>query len=342
MASKGQRNFRKLLDDVRGADAKILRLFPTLDPNRSDLTPQARKGIETDLRVLIIAAQRGYVNDYLLGNEYGAGGDSRKRTLGRLLTLQLLARYEEPSMKGGRKFRYILSGKGLLLCSAFSRIFNSPDYVSSVKTSMVHEALRSRILAMYLHSIEDSNSLSKALSFASDIGFNFESIPEEILSRRLSQLERMMGSSWVDWFLKPLYPSIVDLVSKLSDEDVAQLQRSFGEILNAARSNPQMFKVLLTLNQEMDRLCNSSEYQTWLRVSKLSKSANRVDRLLGIVADAIRSEVHGVQFSDKPVAYWNDLIRERVIPKIRERLRQEISSLMSEVDVEDLIHQTNS
>jgi hypothetical protein len=334
--------FRKLLDDVGGADAKILRLFPSLDLNRSDLTPQAIKGIETDLRVLIIAAQNGYVNDYLLSNEYRVGGDSRRRTLRRLLALQLLARFEEPSAKGGRKFTYKLSGKGLLLCAAFPRIFNSPHYISSIRTSVAQEALRSRILTMYFHSIEDGNSLHKVLSSASDTGFNFENIPEKALGRQLSQLERMMDFSWVEIFLQPLYSQIVDRLSKLSDEDVVRLQESFAAVLSAVRSNPQLFKVFLTLNQEMEALCNSSDYQTWLRVSRASKSTNHMERLVEILVDIIRSEVHGVQFSDKPEAYWNDLIRERIVPKIRERLQQETSSLMSEVDVEDLMRQTNS
>jgi hypothetical protein len=318
-----------LLEDVNKADPKVLRLFPSMDFRRGTLMPQVEGGLKTDLRILIVAADNGYVNHQILTRDYAVGGDSRTRSLSRLHELRLLSRYRTTSKKKVRKDVYRLSGKGLLLCAAFPRIFKSETYVSLMKKCVPNRSLANTILLLYGQPAGDcGNRLLEALHWAADRGFNLENLPEEALSERLLSTEELtennLLSKLLRWFL--------DALSRMTDEDVESMLRDVSEFVRTAHSKPLGAKFVLVLQEEIDRLLRSSDFLVWLKARRALGVP--ITHFFQIFRESYPRGLGYVEDHDE--AFWDDTIRNRVFPEIRRRIREEALSMTSKVETSAL------
>ena len=230
--------FKKLLEDVDAADSKVLRLFPCQDFQGGTFGLQAKKGLKTALRTILVAAEDGYVNENEL-SKYGVGGDSRHRLLPRLLDRGLLTRSEEKSERGGKKFVYQLSAKGVVLCAAFPRILKSYLYVSLINNRVANRPLAYTMLTLYdADSIRKSgrNHLLEVLHFASDSGLNIEHVSEKDIAQRLLLEEEAMSTDPQETFLFKLCGELIDWASSANDDDIADVRKSVSDLLDLLRS----------------------------------------------------------------------------------------------------------
>ncbi len=322
-----RRRFRKLLRDVDEADAKVLRLFPSSNVERK-LMPQVRKGLETDLRVLIVAVQNGFVNHQVLKDDYEVGGDSRRRALPRLLKLGLLSRSEQVSEKRVRKDVYHLSGKGLILCAAFPRIFKSGQYVSLIEKCVTDRSLANSMLFLYRQPIgENGNQLIETLHRLSDIGLNLENLSEEMIAERLLHTEQLTPRDIFEAFVFAAGRQLVDMLSNATKEEVAELLKMIPDAVDTIRSRPMQTKVLLTFIEETDRLSRSSDFDTWLRLMRLSKGS--IVSLVQIFRESIQG-FGDLEGHDED--YWQNKVRNETVPTIRRRLQEESLRRLKELE----------
>jgi hypothetical protein len=324
---EAQRRFRRLLDDLNKMDAKILRLFPSLDVQRK-IMPQVKKGRETDLRVLIVAFENGFVNHQVLKDDYEVGGDSRKRTLPRLLALGLLSRSEQISEKRVRKDLYHLSGKGLILCAAFSRIFKSEEYVSLIEKCVAEKSLANCMLFLYRQPVgKDSSQLVETLHHLSDLGLNLENLSEDLIAEQLLHTEQLTSTDVFEAFIFAAVRQLVDAISTASNEEVAELLKTIPGAVESIRSRPMYTKVILTFVEEADRLSRSSDFTTWLKVMRLSKGS--IVSLVRIFRESIQG-FGDLEGHDEN--YWQNKVRFETIPAIRRRLQEESLRRIKELE----------
>ena len=268
MPTKTQIRFRKLLEDVNKADKKILRLFPSMDFWKQGNLGVAL-GLKTDLRILLIAAERDYVNEYILSEEYAVGGDSRHRVLPRLQTLGFLSRSEETSSRGGKKFMYALSDKGVILCSAFQRIYKSNRFVTLIKNFVSNLDLKQVMLVLYFQGVKAQyNRLLQILHQLSDKGCNIENVSEAAMVDWLLQTEQSVSTDPRESFLFELLEEFVDQVSSLSEEDVSEFINTISNWADIARSDPSFTKRFLVVIREGLQFLHSSDFRVWMLTSK--------------------------------------------------------------------------
>jgi len=323
-----RKRFKKLLEDVERADSKVLHLFPPLDFNATVFGPQAKKGLRTALRVLLVAAEDGYVNENEL-SKYGVGGDSRHKMLRRLLDLGLLVRSEETSEKGGKKFVHHLSGKGLLLCAAFSRIFKSGLYVSLIKC-VANKSLANVTLFLYHRPISaGKNRLLEVLHSASDISLNFHLLSEESVADRLLQAEESVSMDRGEMLVFEHLPEIIDMLSAASDEVVDALLLQIAQFVKSARSQPHIAKAAVTFLGQLRQLFRSTDFQILLR------TPDGFTRFVEIGCEVFQSQVGNLQTDDERAEV---LLRngKRVFEEFRRRLREESLSRIAEMKTKTL------
>jgi hypothetical protein len=317
--------FDKLLKDIDRADAKILRLFPSVDLERRTYTPQVKQGIETALRILLVAAEDGYVNEYEL-NEYGVGGYSRHRILHRLYDLGLLARSQLQSEKGGKKFEYCLSGKGLLLCAAFPRVFRSEQYVALIKECVTNKSLANTMLFLYHKPAgKSSNQLLEALRLASDLGSHLENLADEKIAERLLQAEENATADHAEILVFKHLPEVVDMLARGSDRDIEALSSLIAGIIKSAHAEPAQTKIALNLIGELRKLLRSPDFQILMR------TPDGLTRFIAIGQESFRSQVGDLATCDDPVGVLLEK-GKLIFGEFRKRLRQESLSRIVELE----------
>jgi len=320
---KPEGRFRELLKDIKEADSRILRLFPSLDFGRN-LSFQVKRGLETDLRVLLVAAERGYVNHNVLKDEYVVGGDSRKRSLHKLEGLALLSRSEELSEKRVRKDVYRLSGKGLLLCAAFPRIFKSELYVSLI-TNCASKSLANTMLILYDEATSmGGNRLLDVLHWAADRGLNLENIPEEALAERLLSTEELTEKG----LLGILLSAFLDVLPKMTNDDVEAMLHDVSAVVRTVHSEPVASKLILTFQEESYRLLRSSDFLVWLKARRAL--GDPIRRFLEIFRESYPKDLRYIESHDE--AFWNDTIRNQIFPQVRRRLHEEALSMTGKLE----------
>jgi hypothetical protein len=328
-----RRKFKKFLEDVDAADPKVLRLFPSMDF-------EVMKGLQTALRVLLVAAEDGYVNENEL-SKYGVGGDSRHKILPRLCNLGLLTRSEEVSSKGGKKFVHRLSDKGVVICAAFPRIFRSRDlFVSLIKNHVANKSLAHTMLTLYLgQAAPRKNQLLESLRFASDSGLNIEHASEENLAERLLQAEEAMSTDPQEAFLFKLGEEFIDWIYSASDEDLARMRDDLSGLLGLLRSeDPEERAFARNVSAKMIigfrdvlQFLRSSDFQVWTRAS--NKNMKRLREIVLEVVQAEAGDIVGGGVDGLRTAWRN---RRRIAQLVRKRLREESFSLISAMETRRL------
>jgi len=321
-----RRKFRKLLEDIDAADSKVLRLFPCIDFQGGTFGLQAKKGLKTALRTLIVAAEDGYVNENEL-SKYGVGGDSRHRLLPRLLYRGLLTRSEKRSERGGKKFVYELSDKGVVLCAAFPRILKSYLYVSLINNRVANRPLAYTMLTLYdADSMRKSgrNHLLEVLRFAADSGLNVEHVSEKEIARRLLLEEEAMSRDAQETFLFRLCRELIDWASSASDDDIADVRKSVSDLLDLLRSKDpdaramarRLFPEITAGLRDMLQFVRSSDFQVWRRLPHKT-------RFREILLETIQAEAGDLQLGgvDALRRAWDN--RKLILGEIREKMREE-------------------
>jgi hypothetical protein len=324
-----RRKFKELLLDVNAADSKVLRLFPSVDVHGAEIRPQVKKGLQTALRVLLVAAEDGYVNEYEL-NEYGVGGDSRHRVLPRLCDLRLLVRSEGVSEKGRTKFVHRLSDKGVVLCAAFPRIFRfRQNYVSLIKNCVANKSLASTMLTLYhAQAAPRKNQLLESLRFASDSALNIEHVSEEDLAQHLL-LEEAMSTDLQETALFNLAEGFVEWVYLANGEDIAEVRQTFLQLLDSLRSGETreremvrrlLLRLIVGLREGL-QFIRSSDFQVWARVSR-SPGESLKPKLWGIALDAIRVHMGDLSGSGSEGLrrLWDK--RKVILEEMRKKMRE--------------------
>ncbi len=285
--------------------------------------------MRTALRVLLVAAIDGHVNEFELEERYGVGGESRHRVLAFLYGLKLLSRSKAASERGKWKYVYRLSDKGVLLCTAFSCI--EPNrFVAMIRNHVKYEALANTSLVLFHHrTAAAKNGLITALRCASDMSLNFETTSEEALAERLFHAEDMMLQDQQATFLFRLLQNFVDFYSDPGAEKlIAPSLQGISDFLSLARSEPLMTKRFLTAFREAIQFWRSSDFQVWVRSSpNLHKDLNRLKQ---IVFETIRNrvgEIESLGFSDRLEVLWKS--RRAVLDDVRRKLRDESASRLS-------------
>jgi len=316
-----RRKFKKLLEDVDAADSKVLCLFPCMDFQGGTFGLQVRKGLKTALRTLLVAAEDGYVNENEL-SKYGVGGDSRHRLLPRLLDRGLLTRSEEKSERGGKKFVYQLSDKGVVLCAAFPRILKSYLYVSLIKNCVTNVPLAHTMLTLYdADSIGKGgrNHLLEVLRFASsELGLNVENVSEEALTENLLHAEERLSTSPEEVLLFKMAEQFVDWLASAPSEDIADLRQGASGFIEVARSNPTIAKRVLLVSGEVLHLLRSPDFALWIRIP------GNVRRLKKLLSGLIQQHIEDFGSEKGLAKLWRD--RKMIIDGIRRRFREETYS----------------
>jgi hypothetical protein len=311
-----RRKFKKLLEDVDAADSKVLRLFPSMDFEGTGIGAQVKKGLQTALRVLLVAAEDGYVNENEL-SKYGVGGDSRHRVLHRLCDLGLLVRSEEVSLKGGTKFVHRLSGKGVVLCAAFPRIFKSRGlFISLIESCVADKSLAHTMLTLYFEQLDpQKNRLLESLHGISNAAINIEHVSEEALAENLLHAQEMLSTSPEEVLLFKMAEQFIDWIASAPSEDIAELRQSASSFIEVARSDPTIAKRLLVVSGEGLRLLRSPDFGLWIRIP------GNVRHLKELLSHLIRQHIEDITSEEGLAKLWRD--RKTIIDQIRRRFREE-------------------
>ena len=130
----------------------ILKLFPSLDYSRTDVVENSKMAMNTQLRVLLIAAENGFVNKYSLANERAEprfASQSATDALEKLEKTQLLSMTQNVGKTGVKRNDFSLTAKGLIVCLVFEKYQKWEDFSTLVKKSSSVENELSFTLLLY-------------------------------------------------------------------------------------------------------------------------------------------------------------------------------------------------
>jgi hypothetical protein len=330
MTRKTTDEFEGLLTDLDQADARILHLFPSLDFHASTFDRRIKLGLKTRIRALIVAAEHGYVNEYLLLKQYQVGGESRHRALVLLQSLGLLRRTKETSEKNVTRFRYTLSDKGVVFCTAFPRLFRSGRYAALITKRVSNENLARVMLVLYLYATGDTeNRLLSALRHASDSGLNLEHVPEDLLAEKLLEGDELLSRSSGADFLFRAFEVFIDFHQSAKPSTRAYTKQSIDDLVDFAFSQPKLALRFLALAKEALELFRSTDFQVWLRLTHSSpKEIMRLQQHLGKLILARLGDI-GADNSIKARKLWEK--RHDILEEVRNWLREEILWRTSEL-----------
>ncbi len=130
----------------------ILKLFPSLDYSRTDVVENSKMAMNTQLRVLLIAAENGFVNKYSLANERAEpqfASQSATDALEKLEKTQLLSITQNVGKTGVKRNDFSMTVKGLIVCLVFEKYQKWEDFSTLVKKSISIENELSFTLLLY-------------------------------------------------------------------------------------------------------------------------------------------------------------------------------------------------
>ncbi len=321
--SEAKSKFQELQNKVEQADPKILLLFPSINFLQENYLTKIKEGLKTNLRVLLVAAKEGYVNHYVLDNKYAVGGESRKRAISRLFKIELLKLSEEKSEKNVTKHKYHLTGKGVILCTAFPLVFESEKFISLIKNHYVSKSLANILSVLYLkQDNEGSNRLIETLHYLADSGLNIENISEDALSKRLLEAEEEVFSEPKEELLFEMLEQSIDWIHSAKDKEVKELFQNMSTIANLIRTNSVLAKNISAVLKDIFFFLKTSDFQVWLRNSKDFNS------LKEIALQTAWTHIGDYEGENLIQGFWEK--RKQILEDIRITMREECISNIKE------------
>jgi DNA-binding HxlR family transcriptional regulator len=331
-AKKAKEKFLKLLDDVDSIDTLVLRIFPSVDYTRDKQESNVATGKKTSLRILLVAVEKGYVNNYTLEHEYGVGGYSKDEFLPRLKDAGLLRRSKEMSEKKRPMYKYTLADKGVILAAAFPRILRSRQFTHLIRAHVRSESLAQVLLVLHLQPVgNEKNALQKVLHIASEDGLNAENITEEDLANRLLQAEQK--EDWREQYLFQQAEVLVDFLHSASSNIIAELSKNASNFVELARSNPNLTKQMLTVAREWVHFVWSPDFLIWARTTKDLTRFNQIT--LDVVRTHFGKDIQELRANPEwMLGLWKD--RQQLLSELRKKLREESFSRVISMETQSL------
>jgi DNA-binding PadR family transcriptional regulator len=318
--------------DAARADPELLMLFPSLNFRSPAYDPMVKKGLHATLAVVLVAAENGKVNNYLLVKDYQVGGETRRRVLPLLHDLGLLRRRQETSEKRVKRFSYTLTDKGVILCAAFPKILQSKTFPSLIRTCVLHANLAQTMLVLFLQPIDGKNRLLAVLRELSHKGLNIEQASEDDLAQRLLEADEMISRTPVREAILKAFAHFVDFHAEATVKARAQSKQSILELIDLAWSNPELAKRYMRLVVEVLDFLRSADFQVWWRLSR--GASKHINRLTGVGRKIVFNHMAKPWADlDRLEKLWSE--RGDIFNEIRGWLREDSYALLSALDLED-------
>lgn len=267
--------------DVDKVDNQILSLFPSLDLCLN-VHKQTKKRMRTHLQILKIAAETGYVTNYMLTNEKASprfGGQVAHDSFKHLEKIGLLQSRETLSVKKRPRRDLILTPKGIIACMALPEfqqtsklrlILERPYYKENVLASTLRIYNNEGVRRQYDVKSPISPAIIIVKELASDsYGFNLERKSEDDISSDLRNIEEK-------GFLDSLKTSPFEfqrvLIEIAQDDEMRNQLHNFMDEISKVKSDPELLHQVNIetgkMVQSMISFFTSPAFRIWAKTKK--------------------------------------------------------------------------